>query len=644
MEPTIDNPHRATRCAPLLWRAVAAAFASVLAVLASFATGWRPVGIRDSAFVAFAWLDQAFIVTLPLIAIAALASLLERNGARSRTFARTAIVAFAAVATTVAAILFVDVKIHDLYGFHINGFVLNLLATPGGIASLEASRATWWTLFAGIAATFAAIGGVLAILARRERRRAMVPNALTVSASMRRATSKTTRRIVIAIVAIIVADKSLYGYADLTGHGETLRASGLFPFYQPLTFRSLAKRLGVTPATAPIDSLEQRGQLLYPRVPIAIGSLPHAPPNVLWLAVESLRADALTATTMPRLWAFAADNLRFARHFSGGNRTRIGMFTMFYSLHGPYWSHVLDVRRSPVFVDVLKRLDYDIDVYTSAKFSYPEFDQTIFVDVPPERRHEYSEDEIFWHRDVHNVDAIIASLEQRDATKPFMRFLFFESTHAPYQFPDEDAIATPYGDVMNYALMNPERDIELIRNRYVNSAHFVDSQIGRLIDHLASDGLLANTIVVVTGDHGEELLEHGRWGHGSAFVDEQIHVPLVMRIPGEGPRVIDAETSHLDIVPSLLPVLGVTNPPADYALGVDVVRSTPARKRIIASEWSGFAYIDADVVATIPLSGGFDADVRRRSDETPQPALAFFESHRSDLKEVMGELNAFLVK
>ena len=91
---------------------------------------------------------------------------------------------------------------------------------------------------------------------------------------------------------------------------------------------------------------------------------------------------------------------------------------------------------------------------------------------------------MFWHRDVHNVDAIIASLDKRDTRTPFMRFLFFESTHAPYQFPEQDAIATPYGDGANYALMDPQRDIALMWNRYVNAAHFVDSQIGRLIDYL----------------------------------------------------------------------------------------------------------------------------------------------------------------
>jgi len=447
--------------------------------------------------------------------------------------------------------------------------------------------------------------------------------------------------VVASVIAIVLCDKGLYGYADLSGNGQMLRASGLFPFYQPVTFRSAAKRIGIEPAPALIASVSQRGALAYPRKPIEISPI-GAPPNVLWLVVESMRFDLLNNTTMPRLWAFAADNLRLTHHLSGGNRTRMGMFTMFYSLHGPYWSHVLERQRGPVFFDVLGRLGYDVEVFTSAKFSYPEFDRTIFVDVPAERRHEYSEDEVFWHRDEHNVDAVIASLEKRDTAKPFMRFLFFESTHAPYQFPEQDAIAKPYGDAMNYALMNPARDIELIRNRYVNAAHFVDSQIGRLLDHLEAKALMQNTIVVVTGDHGEELLEHGHWGHGSAFVDEQIHVPMVMRIPGQPARVIDTVTSHLDIVPSLLPAFGVTNPVEDYALGADVVRGVPERTRVIASEWSGFAYIDKDYVATIPLSGGFDADVHRQGDYAPVPALPFFRAHTDELAEVMREMSLFL--
>ena len=613
--------------APVLWRASIVGLAIVMLALAQFAMTWRPTDALEAAFVFFAWLDQSLLIAAPLFVVAALTGYLERRAIRSAATTRTMRVLFALVATLVATTLLADVRIHELYGFHVNGFVWNLVTTPGGIASLEASNETWLTVAVAVAVIF---GAVLALLTWLQRRGV-------------RARRHRTWAIFAAVVAIILCDKGLYGYADLSGNGRMLRASGLFPFYQPVTFRSAAKRIGIEPAPALIASVSQRGTLAYPRKPIEIASI-GTPPNVLWLAVESMRFDLLSETTMPRLWAFAAQNLRFTHHLSGGNRTRMGMFTMFYSLHGPYWSHVLERQRGPVFFDVLGRLGYDIEVFTSAKFSYPEFDRTIFVDVPPERRHEYSEDEVFWHRDEHNVDAIIASLSKRDTAKPFMRFLFFESTHAPYQFPEQDAIAKPYGDAMNYALMNPARDIELIRNRYVNAAHFVDSQIGRLLDYLESNELLQNTIVVVTGDHGEELLEHGRWGHGSAFVDEQIHVPMVMRIPGQSPRVIEAVTSHLDIVPSLLPAFGVTNPAADYALGVDVVRGVPDRTRVIASEWSGFAYIDKDYVATIPLSGGFDADVHRQGDYAPVPALPFFQSHADELAEVMREMSLFLTK
>ena len=110
--------------------------------------------------------------------------------------------------------------------------------------------------------------------------------------------------IVAAVLTIVLCDKGLYGYADLSGNGQVLRASGLFPFYQPVTFRSAAKRIGIEPAPALIASVSQRGARVS-RKPIEIASN-GTPPNVLWLAVESMRFDLLSETTMPRLWAFSA--------------------------------------------------------------------------------------------------------------------------------------------------------------------------------------------------------------------------------------------------------------------------------------------------------------------------------------------------
>ena len=99
---------------------------------------------------------------------------------------------------------------------------------------------------------------------------------------------------------------------------------------------------------------------------------------------ESLRPDVVEPEIMPALHRFSRDAWRFAQHYSGGNGTRMGMFSMFYGVHGPYWFQFLAERRSPVLVDVLQQQDYQLGVFTSARFSYPEFDRTIFARVPDE--------------------------------------------------------------------------------------------------------------------------------------------------------------------------------------------------------------------------------------------------------------------
>lgn len=67
--------------------------------------------------------------------------------------------------------------------------------------------------------------------------------------------------------------------------------------------------------------------------------------------------------------------------------------------------------------------------------------------------------------------------------------------------------------------------IGALLNRYTNAAHWIDYQIGRVLDEIEAQGLLENTVVIVTDDHGEEFMEKGAWGHNSGFVEEQIHAP-----------------------------------------------------------------------------------------------------------------------
>jgi arylsulfatase A-like enzyme len=85
--------------------------------------------------------------------------------------------------------------------------------------------------------------------------------------------------------------------------------------------------------------------------------------------------------------------------------------------------------------------------------------------------------------------------------------------------------------------------------------------VGELIAALESSGALSDTIVVLTSDHGEELLDHGGTGHGVTLYQEMIHVPLILRGPGiaAGARVA-ATVRHVDVLPTLLELVGVEVP------------------------------------------------------------------------------------
>ncbi|MBN2845250.1 MAG: sulfatase-like hydrolase/transferase, partial [Deltaproteobacteria bacterium] len=300
--------------------------------------------------------------------------------------------------------------------------------------------------------------------------------------------------------------------------------------------------------------------------------MPKKKMNLVWLVAESWRDDMLTPEIMPETWRFAQENQSFAHHYSGGNGTRMGLFSMFYGLYGSYWFPFLGLQQSPVFIDTLQQLGYQFNLHTSQSFSYPELDKTIFSKISRSDLHEVSEG-LGWERDKKNAEEIVEFLQKGKGDAPFMVFMFFESTHARYYFPPESVIRKPYMEDLNYAVMDAKSHIVEIKNRDINASHYLDSQIGKILEALKRQNLMEDTTVIITGDHGEEFMEKGYWGHNSSFSEEQTRVPLILHIPGKGVGRVEHMTSHLDIVPTLAPLFGVQNPPEDYSLGMDLFGS-----------------------------------------------------------------------
>ena len=490
-----------------------------------------------------------------------------------------------AVVVTAACLVFIraDSAIFDLYRFHFNGFVLNLLATPGGIESLGGDVATYRSMamvatgHLVVQSLFWPLSGWLAGMARV---RVRWSHALAI------------------LLAAMAGERVVYAVADVRNDGRILEAARAYPYYGRTTFRGTAAKLGLRPPARSEGSLPAVGRRGPRHLPLALWpSRIDKLPNIVIFAVESLRWDRLTETIMPNTWRLAQRGQYFERHYSSGNGTREGLFGLFYGLHGSYWQSFLHAQRSPLLMDRLQELGYQFDLRTSARFSYPEFDKTIFAKIPASELHEANGSMAAWERDWNNATAQIDFLRGRDRRRPFMSFFFMESTHARYDFPDSAAIARPYLEEVDYAHMSRRElapKIDRLLNRYTNAAHWVDGQIGRVIHEMERQGLLDNTIVIVTGDHGEEFMEKGAWGHNSGFVEEQIRTPMVTWLPGVPHRVVEAPTSHVDIGTTLLQVLGAPREASAYSLGRHLLDDAP-RPFIVSSDWHSIAVISADM-------------------------------------------------
>jgi membrane-anchored protein YejM (alkaline phosphatase superfamily) len=495
--------------------------------------------------------------------------------------------------------LFADRLIHDMYGFHINGFVVDLVFTPGGIASLGATSSTELTATLIIAALLAFQGlAYYWLVARGATASRPLPRLLR------------WRWLALIIVLVSMGERVAYGYSSVVNYQPILFASERYPMYLPMKFRNLAARLGIREVEKTSAGIQVKNSALnYPLVPLDVDNSVR-PPNIVWLVAESLRFDMLDPKIMPQLWDFSQQALRLEKHYSGGNLTQMGVFSMFYGLYGNYWFPMLDARRAPVLMDVMQQRGYQFALHTSQRFTFPAFDKTVFVNMNPNDMHMASVGQVAWQRDRDNIRDLLAFIDKRDEKRPFMAYHFFESTHAPYVFPPDTVIAQPYLEDMNYLTTDFKGDIQLIKNRYLNASRHVDQQVGRVIEHLKQKKLLDNTVIIVLGDHGEEFMEISRWGHSAEFNRFQTSTPAVIWVPGSKPRVVQGITSHLDIPATLMPLLGVRNPPSDYSQGMNLLDPAYRRDYAVAADWNRLAYLGENFKVAFPINatGGAKRD------------------------------------
>jgi membrane-anchored protein YejM (alkaline phosphatase superfamily) len=488
-----------------------------------------------------AWLWPTFLPQATLLAFVGWVLALPASfWPRAYRYAAPAAVAF------VAAVVALDARIYHSVGFHLNGFFFRFLVQPNALTEAGVPLRDVVLFVGGLAALGAVDVALGAWFVRR-------------FASRRRAWA-----LALALVLLSTAER-MYG-ATLTYFGgpAIFAASMVLPLQPPIRMGTIARKVfGKREQADPFA-----GESASKRLPSGVA--PEAirfarTPDVLFVVTESLPAAHFAPDTMPNLWRRSQEGAVFERHYAGASSTNYTLFTLMYGLQAQKLEATVGAGRRPILFPALAAGGYQTKVLSASCVNWMDLKDTVFGGIPADDLRTWCEDPPPTQRDETMLATAEAFVAKADPSRPIFLFLFFFGTHFNYFHDEVDRVHLPQWDGADLlkATRAPGGEIQ---NRARNAAHKVD----RILDGFLTrfEGARGRPpLVVFTGDHGEEFRQKGNLGHGSAVTSEQIHVPAVWLGPGVPKGRFDAPTSHADVVPTLLSLLGDEHPPSLYADG-----------------------------------------------------------------------------
>lgn len=415
----------------------------------------------------------------------------------------------------------------------------------------------------------------------------------------------------------IATDKSaLYRHLPTMDH-LLLRGADQVPYYSKL-YRFLVPivhandhDLGDEQAG---DDLIVRGEahrVNYPLHPVHYAKQKSLP-NILFLYIDTWRYDAMNASATPNIYHFAQEQQQFSNYWSAGNCTKTGVFSLFYGLPAVYWEAMASQARGPVLLQAIQQHDYQMGLFASATLRFPAFDTTVFVNNQ-DKLHRTT-GELTVDRDKQITIDFLSFLKKRDPSKPFFSFVFYDSVHN-YCGGGPNRMQTPFKPAIQNCsrfLLTNSSDPTPYHNRYLNAAHFVDQEAGKILAALKKQGLLDNTIIVISADHGEEMNDShlGYWSHASAYDQYQIHIPMIVHWPGMPAQTVSHFTTSLDVVPTLMQrVFHTKNAKHDYTVGEDLWQKGK-RPFFIAGSYTDYAILDPKRIVRISPNGDYTINDR----------------------------------
>jgi arylsulfatase A-like enzyme len=201
-----------------------------------------------------------------------------------------------------------------------------------------------------------------------------------------------------------------------------------------------------------------------------------------------------------------------------------------------------------------------------------------YSDGPDPERH-------FHGKSAKTFGAAAAWLENHH-TQPFFLFVHTYEIHAPYGAPEPwgRLYAEPdfeFSARLELAEAQNDRERLHVSNLYDAGIAYTDAQLGQFLQHLRALKVFEDTLIVLFSDHGEEFWEHDAHGHTTHLYDEVLHVPLIIRLPGQEAAVrVTEQVGAIDIFATVLDLAGLSAPEDSDAVSlVPLLRRQPGYAR-----------------------------------------------------------------
>ncbi|EOS92834.1 LPS biosynthesis-modulating metalloenzyme YejM [Erwinia tracheiphila] len=479
----------------------------------------------------------------------------------------------AIVATAGLTLILVDSAVFNRFHLHLNPVVWELVINPD---QSELTR-DWQLMFISVPAIF-------------------LVEMLFATWSWQKLRSLNRRNfgkpLAVLFISAFCSSHIMYIWADANFYRPITMQRANLPLSYPMTARRFLEKHGLLNAQEYQRRLVEQGapgavSVAYPLNNILFrdGGTHN---NLLMITVDGLNAATLQQS-LPHLAQFASQNLNFTQHFSSGSAPDSGLFGLFYGISPSYMDGVLSARMPSALIDALSKQGYQFGLFASDGFASPLYRQALLADysLPPSNIQHDGQTVVQWQTWFE---------EQNSTNAPWFSYLSFSGR----------------------GLADSNQDKFL--HHYERNASDVDNQIQHVLSVLRTKGVLDNTVVVITAQHGVALDGDISMGNRA-----NLRVPLIVHWPNTPAQQINKLTDHADIMTTLMQrLLHVSTAPSDYSQGEDLFAARRRNDWVASNSNHKLVVTTSQITLLLDNNGSYtawDNAGNQLKDHKPQLAL-----------------------